>query len=521
MSVVFKQRNNDTQVLVPPSVTLTVERYSKAAKGGCKEAIIRASGERRDLYDFLNWLRYKVEIANERSQLRWWGLIARVDVYDENTYAYADIDFMNNRLAVAYTSQVLGQNAVGSRSTTAWVQDDLSIAEFGSKELLDPRGGMGQTRAEYTRDRLLEQTKFPRAVFDTSEGGGEIYAKLTCRGWWYTTEWKYCPVATRLALAFETIGSWAQTIGCDYNDDQYNVTALAQSFMPVSSFNLQEIEIYVYKVGAPGYNLGVAIHDNPDDLEPGTQLASVQIAPASVGASGAWVKATLSSALGMSGGAKYFLNLTTSTVDQDNYYVAVLDENQGYGAGILRQKVGSTWSDGQAADMPFRFYANDVIETTQQIQSLLTSFGQFLRRIRMEVSSGIYEESYRNGDTDARFEVDELLDGGTTSLKRLFAEVDPSRNVRIFEQPGSDEYILLDKEGIFLDRNNTPVAVDACPVGIWVFPSGIVPANVDMSLLLGVQAFLLEEAEYDVETGKLSYTPANVESPWDLGVRSG
>ena len=55
--------------------------------------------------------------------------------------------------------------------------------------------------------------------------------------------------------------------------------------------------------------------------------------------------------------------------------------------------------------MPFRLYSNDMVETSQQIQSLLTAYGQF-SHIYVDVNSGVNAESYCGGDTDAKVEIE-------------------------------------------------------------------------------------------------------------------
>ena len=522
MNVEFYQRNLSLPAYIPQAIDLKVTKISKKAIGGCKNATITATGPREDLYDFLNWLRYGVLISSDQGVYLWWGYVARVEVFDRSIRATADIDTLSNRIAVAYTSVGLGDDTTGERATTAWTQDNTSVQAFGTKELLDGRGGTGQTHAEAARDRLLEQKKYPTAFFERNISEDEMHAEITCRGWWDTLEWKYASVPTRLALGFDTLGMVEQTIGEDHVDDNYNVVGLAQSFDTAGSFNLQQIGVYIKRVGTPPEDLTLGIYENPDDETPGAQLASMTIPPESVGETYSWIIGALSSGLIFDENTTYFLVISTTGVDQYNYYEVLLDGNQGYGAGVLRKKVGSDWSAGPAADMPFQLYANDLVETSQQIKSLITSYGQFMRSVWLDLASGIATESFRNGDSDAQYELEELLEMGTANNRRMFAEVDPDRNVRIYEQPASSlAGILLGNDGVFRNLSGQPIEPEICPVGVWIWPNKIVPSNVDTSLLLGLQAFLIEESEYDIENGELSFTPANIESPWDLGISDG
>lgn len=513
----FLQRKRDLKAFPPANVKLSLESFSRSVLGGPKLAIINATGPREDLYEFLNWLRYKVTITNQIGVNRWWGIVSKVEVYDGKVKAVADIDWMYNRVATAFTTVPLGEETIGLRGTTDWVEDETSINEMGIRELLDSRGGTNLELAENVRNRILDQTKYPTVFFEPNmSGDDEERAVITCRGWWYTLEWMYARIPTSLALGFDTIGTLEQNLG------EVDVIALAQSLDTAAAINLQEISIYIKRTGLPSADLTVAIYENPDDETPGAQLASATIAAASVGTDYGWVTGILSAAYELSAATSFFLVVATSGTDESNYYTIILDQNQGYGAGVLRQKISSTWSAGPDGDMPFRLYANELIETTQQIKNLVTMFGQFFRQVRMEVESGLFTESYRNGDSDAQFEIEDLMETGTDNSLRIFSDVDLDRSVRFYEQPASSvRGLLMDRQGIFRYVNGQPVELDSCPVGVWVWPRDIVPSNVDMSLLLGIQGWMIEESEYIVETGELRYTAANTENPFDLGVRDG
>lgn len=516
MNVVFTSRKTAYQPIpIPPGMTISIERYSRAAVGGCKTATLQVQSQsREDLYELLNWLMAKAVIADDTGRPVWWGYLGKVEIQDGPMRATADLDWMANRIAVAYTTVAYGEETVGARATTAWLQDVISVEEFGIKELLYGRGGMTATLAEALRARLLSQMAFPTAVFESNPGEDTIGATLTLRGWWSTLEWRYAAVPTRLALGFETIGSLAQTVGA------VDVVGLAQSFDVSADINLQDIDIYLSRTGTPAEDLTVAIYENPDDLTPGAQLASTAVTPTGVPTTAGWVRASLSSPLALTAGSTYFLVVSTTELDPANCYNFTLDGALGYGAGVLRQKISTAWGDGPAGDMPFRLYANDLVETSQQIKSLIANYGQFLQKV-FTIASGIETESYRGGDNDARMEIEDLLDAGTDSNLRMFADVDMNRNVTIWEQPTSASYVTMDRQGAFRDEHGNPLDAAACPVGMWVMPDGIVPSNVDVSLLMGVQKFLVEETEYDVSSGRLNPTPANIDNPWDFGVAYG
>ncbi len=75
-SVVFRNRDQSL-TNQPKGVKLTVERYSKSVRGGCKKATILAEGSRENIWEFAEHIRRPVEIIhNESGECVWWGYLA-------------------------------------------------------------------------------------------------------------------------------------------------------------------------------------------------------------------------------------------------------------------------------------------------------------------------------------------------------------------------------------------------------------------------------------------------------------
>lgn len=515
MNITFRERRTNGYRVQPESVAFEVVSYSQAAVGGPEAATIRARGDARDLLSLLDWLRVKVEIDNS-GRMIWWGYIGRIEVEYEQVKVSADLETMSNRVAVAYTATSLGGSNAGERGTTAWAEDETSISEFGYKELLASLSDTTATGAATARDRALAEYKLAQAGFEPRWGqNAEASAMIYCFGWWKTLEWRYASVPTELALAFETIGAVTQNMGDDTSE------AAAQAFDVSSAINLQQIEIYAAKVGSPADNLKVSICENPDDLNPGTELDSATVAGSALSTTAGWITFTLSSPLALTAGVSYFLKISRSgSQDASNYYTLTADGLQGYGAGPFVVYDGSDWAAG-SVDAPFRLYTNALVETTQQIKSLIASYGQFLRTVQIEDASGISTESYRDGDSDVRYEIEKMLDLGTTNNRRLLAVVNPDRTVRIYEQRASttSPYFITSK-GVIFDPYGGVVDPGDTPAGVWMRPKDILPSNSSAGLA-GLQAFFVEQVEYDVQQGRLQYRASNLSNPFDLGVQRG
>lgn len=671
MNIVFLERNSDTGRF-PPPVKFAVENYSIAAVGGPRRANIRATGRIDDLVALLDWLRVKVRI-DDGGIVTWWGYIHRVVVEYLGVRISADLDRIANRIAVAYTLVGSGEATVGDRETTSWAENATSIAMIGYKELLSSLSDSTATAAAAARDRALNDLAKARAGFEPAYSGtAEPVAMIECRGWWETLAWRYAPVPTNLALAYETIGSVVQVVGKSatvdkiyqafnsgpgfdlkhievrpsktgtpsagitlqiysddggapdtllasvtvaepdipetadwtrftlgsaetlaastiywiglsksgaaesanyyavdvdsaagyaedallvygseqiaatfdvafrlfdtsdvqqvayetYDTDQeferlLDVEKAAQAFDVGSAINLQDIEIYIAKVGTPADNVKVSICENPDDLNPGAELASQTISGAALTTSAAWVTLTLASPLSLVAGTSYFLVVERSGGQEyASYYTLTLDGLQGYGSGPFVRYDGVVWAE-YSADMPFRLFDNTLVETSQQIKSLVTSFGQFLRRIRIEDASGITTESYRDGDTTAIYEIERLMMVGTSNNRRLLAQVNEDRSVRIYEQDAatSPQY-SMDVRGNILDAYGGMVKKSLCPAGVWVEARDIIPGPALLQIG-GLQPFFVEEAEYNAIDDRLSLQAANLPNPFDLGVVDG
>ena len=111
--------------------TLTVERYSHNVIGGSYRAHLTATGNETDLWEFIEMLRCPVNIIDYvRAHPVWWGYISKVTITTESGLQYGvNIDGMANKLAIAYTYNM-------ERVTTGWDSDTVSIAEYGTKEML-------------------------------------------------------------------------------------------------------------------------------------------------------------------------------------------------------------------------------------------------------------------------------------------------------------------------------------------------------------------------------------------------
>ncbi|MBI1296660.1 hypothetical protein GC175_17025 [bacterium] len=152
-------------------------------------AQVEVIGGKDVLWEILSWLRCPLIIYNSKQMPVWWGYVSEASVINDQIEHRVSIDEMVNRIAVAYSYVAPGSQDVGTRKTTAWVQDDTSVSAYGAKELLLSISGASDEQAENIRDETLTQKRYPQVVSSATNrpNGGTLLA----RGWWSTLDWRY------------------------------------------------------------------------------------------------------------------------------------------------------------------------------------------------------------------------------------------------------------------------------------------------------------------------------------------
>ena len=509
LKVRFLQRNLTIEQVLPAGLSVEVGRYSKTVFGGCDKAELEITGDPTDQFEFLNYLRDGIEIFDENGNEVWWGFVQRVEISHGEVQITADLDEMSNKIALAYNLISAGGNTVGVRRTTSWITDADSIAKFGTKELLESGGSMNAVEAVSMATRLRNEVSFPR-VYVTS-GGSKPKVRLECLGWWHTLGWRYCNVPTELALSFQTIGGGSIAL--------MDGVRIAQSFTATSDINLAEVAIHVRKVGGAG-DISIALCGTDSAGLPGDSIRSGSINAADISTIADWIKAAFSEPVILVPGKLYFLTIESAWSTESSYQVITLDPNNGYGGGKFFEFVEDAWVESEK-DMPFRLYNNVLTETSQQLQNYLTDSGQFFSKVHIHDRSGLYAESYRNGDTTALTEAEDMLEIGTANYLRMLARVNADRSVEVWEQPEEPitPAIEIRADNRLYYRTGTPVGEHFDPTGRWISIEPIVLGVLQNTNLLGMKNFFCDSMEWS-ESG-LQLRPANWKNPYNLRITNG
>ncbi len=506
MSITFWDQNF-YNLLTPLPLKYDVRRYSHSVIGGPKLAEIGVTGPELDLWELAEYARRPIKIYSKRGDAVWWGYVAEIKI-DVGAWSVGiNIDSMANYVGVAYEDD----QDQGQPKKTAWAAAQDSIDVYGQREILISSSGSNETHALAARDKYLAEKKYPIPVINPRKKA-ENSATLICRGWFDTLAWKYATVEPKLFYSFEIHGDTVYSFG-DNNQKE-----IAQGIWLSGDCNVVKISVYVRKVGSPTDNLKVSLCASDGTLTPGTELTSGTFAAAGIGVDMGWIDIPVTE-VDLTGSNSYWIKLSRSGgQDAAKYYQTVLDESAQYVLGDFIVLIGSTWGLGSVADMMFKIYSDEVIETSQQISTFTANYGQFLRGIRVDSRSGLYTESVRDGNGNAYYEITELMKMGSNNYRRMLATVDEFRQLILYEEPALPIYPnLILNDGSLRDPYDTLIRKETCPVGIWARFKDVIPGSVDTSKLADPTKMFIDEAEYTPADDQLNLTPRGWIDPFQIG----
>jgi len=184
----------------------------------------------------------------------------------------------------------------------------------------------------------------------------------------------------------------------------------------------------------------------------------------------------------------------------------------GYAGGDPLIYNGSAWVSA-SPNMDMLFQLGLVTETTEQIRSLATTYGQFISGVDIDTASGVWTNPARNGDVTAKTCIDEMLESGTSTGVRLLATVNRERRLRIYAEPtaasvAGREFQLL-RDGRLVNALDVPMDKSRPQVGVWAKLRDVLPDPLNV-------AMFIEEAEYNAEKDAIGYTTRGAMNPMDM-----
>lgn len=266
-------------------------------------------------------------------------------------------------------------------------------------------------------------------------------------------------------------------------------------------FYAAAIDIRCKKYNLPTDNITVALYSVSGGL-PNALLATGTISNGEVQTYMAWATAVLDAEVLLSFGVTYGIRIVRSSPTSDyNGFVIGVDTGLSYSRGSLQLYTNSTngWKT-RPTDADLIFKVAGVVQTTDQLSTVVTSVGEFITAVQIDDASGIRTLPYQDGTLTAGQIVRNLLDKGTSGSKRLLSKVTPERILVIYQEPtqGSAADYLKRRDGSLRLRNGDPIPeYHRGAYGQWAKLESLELSNVPTKYVF------LDETSYNPKTEKL------------------
>lgn len=432
------------------AVKFRVESMEWNDFGGPSHAEILARAGRAELLNLLSLLGAEMDIASPWG-FAWWGYTHSITLELPGMEIVFTLDRLHNRIAMAYTYVGPGAPKGGIRKTTDYTQDTDSVAAWGTHEFLHSGNNLTDAAALAQRDMLLALSKVPQGGASLLPSGNSMTARITCRGYLDSLDWRMASVPAEVAVSYTTTGAAEDVLGSSAGE----LKKMQQFTVAGADIHVVQAKIYIKTVGSPVDDITVEICELDGSGNPvsGAALASGSIAGYTLTSSFSWAQVDFSDTVLAAG--QYGLVISRSAEDATNYYKLNVNESLGYTGGAYKMYNGSAWNTRSPdADLPFAVYIDPQVANTQQIANLVTTYGEYLEGVIVEAASDSVTGSVRDGDTTVLSEIVELLKPGGPNDRKYMALVNRERYLVIKEQPAkgaSYPYYFINGKGGLLE----------------------------------------------------------------------
>ena len=212
MSLYAVLSGRDFQPLInlPSDVEIDVQDMEADIEGGSATATLRVTGSPQSLWKCFDYLRYGVEIHSTEANKQWWGFVAEIELVTGAWTLGLSLDTMRNRIKIVYNEPTLFGKS--GKQETAWLQDDLSVGQYGYKELIQSVSDIRASDATVLQASALALKKFP-TIQRRLTYSQNVSMTMRCRGWWDTLGWRYYSQAIGLDEYTATVTAATQKIG--------------------------------------------------------------------------------------------------------------------------------------------------------------------------------------------------------------------------------------------------------------------------------------------------------------------
>lgn len=286
-----------------------------------------------------------------------------------------------------------------------------------------------------------------------------------------------------------------------------------------SAWTVDKIGVEICHVGDPTDDVTVALYSHSGGV-PGTLLASGTIDADDVGDSMAWLWADLGNTYTLATGTGYWIVVSRGGAnDWDDFYRLGIAEDAAYTGGEYLLWSGAAWVQRPvAARLGYAIWGAE--DTTAQIATIVAAAGPFFADVSVADVAGIETNQYRDGETSARDEVEDLLAIGDDAGNRMVCEVTPARALVVRAAAARTEAYTYQyqQDGTLRYAFGGQVEPGRLIAGEWL-DLATIPQNVDA--LAPISPVFVEEDEFEADSGRNRPRPEAARDPWDRRARQG
>lgn len=282
-------------------------------------------------------------------------------------------------------------------------------------------------------------------------------------------------------------------------------TKIAYSFTPTENlpaWKAAEVWVRARKVGSPSDSMRVDLCSDSSG-SPGSVLDYQTITASAMLQNANWIQLSLASTADITYGTTYWIVVyRTGANSGTDYYSVGVDEDIQRSGGSLKIYNGSSWGSRPTdAAMPFQIWG--ATDTTTQMADILGAEGQFIEGNSIRDDSAIAKRQYRDGSTDALYELEKLLAEGTSGGDSLLVRMTPEFYAIIEAQPTNWDYapVILRQGPELVTPGGRRVEEGVLPVGQWCIVDGVTD---DVAGLAPMSPFLIGYLNYNAVRGEIS-----------------
>jgi hypothetical protein len=511
---IYDTLGND--VSISPSLTFLPDRWGDMDYGGPDFARIDVVGPSTDLGNLMQWLYHEIRILNANNTTVWWGYINEIETLPNRSatihclgwWHMLDARYYENLSGRVEAPEGSDENMLGYELFSSEIGfdgdgDRLHCGEGNLTALIpgaqvfiagtvSANAGLKTVKSE-SNDETASLTS-TSIVFDPNDdielaaGGLDVFQAgkmLEVTGSASNSGWHHIKTVTptRLEISPGFYGSILiqenagpsitlestpsieleeATVTDEQPGDLLSVTAygerVAQKFTNDSgaAFTVDKIAVRLRKVGSPADNVVVELwSDSGGSLN--ALLDSGTIAPANIGTTMAWEWASLSNTDSIADGTDYWVVVRrASSNEPDNCYIIGVDESSTAGLDNVQVYDGSAYQQrSPTANLTFRVWGG--VETTEQIDTMITQNGQVFESVEIIDASGVETNQYRDGLSLLRTEVEALLNQGDSAGDAMRAWVDTYKAVMVLSRPTNDDPDFVVTDGNAVTYRTTPL----------------------------------------------------------------